>query len=377
MFDGKGIPLFRLFGFSVRLDWSWLIIFVLLTWSLSAGTFPYFFPGLQATTYFWMGLVGALGLFFSIVLHELGHSLAARRHGVEMRGITLFIFGGVAEMSEEPPSPKAELAIAIAGPIVSVLISAVCLSTGWLGQAVNVHLSVRGVLLYLGWINLALVAFNMIPAFPLDGGRVLRAVLWGQKGDLKAATRITSAIGSGFGVVMILFGALNFIGGNFIGGMWWFLLGMFLRGAAQTSYQQLLVRRALEGEPVSRFMQSEVVTVPAGATIREFVDDYVFKYHHKMYPVTDNGSLQGYMSTRMVKQWPATDWAQHTVGEVASACSDENSISPDADALKALSKMSQHGLSRLIVRDNGQLVGVVTLKDLMRFISLKVELEPE
>lgn len=372
---GRGIPLFKLFGFSVRLDWSWLIIFVLITWSLASGMFPFYYPDLSAATYFWMGLTGALGLFFSIVLHELGHSLIARRYGVEMRGITLFIFGGVAEMRNEPPSPSAELAIAVAGPIVSFAIGLICLAAGFAGNAAGLIPGIRGVLMYLGWINLALVGFNLIPAFPLDGGRVLRALLWHHQNNLKSATRISSSIGSGFGMVLILLGIMSFIGGNVIGGMWWFLLGLFLRGASQMSYQQVIVRRALEGEDVDRFMQSHVETVPPTATLQEFVDDYVYAHHFKMFPVTDNGRLEGCMTTKKIKEVPRDEWSRHTVAEFAEACGEENTIEANADATAALAKMSNDGPSRLIVTEGGRLRGVISLKDMMKFISLKVELE--
>jgi CBS domain-containing protein len=204
---------------------------------------------------------------------------------------------------------------------------------------------------------------------------VLRAILWSVKGSLKWATRITSTIGSAFGFVLILLGVASVFGGNFVGGMWWFLLGMFLRGAAQMSYQQLLMRRALEGEPISRFMQPEVQTVPPHTSIAEFVDDYVYKHHHKLFPVTDNGTLKGCMTTTKLRQLPREEWSRHTVKELAESCSDENTIGANADATVALAKMSQSSNSRLIVVQDGKLRGIIGLKDMMKFISLKVELE--
>jgi Zn-dependent protease len=188
--SGKGIELFRLFGFSVRIDWSWLIIALLVTWSLAAGVFPDHYPDLGQSVYWWMGVCGALGLFASILLHELGHSLVARQYGVEMRGITLFIFGGVAEMADEPPSAKAELAIAVAGPIVSVLAGAACYGLATVGNARGWGTSVTGVLSYLALINGILVAFNLVPAFPLDGGRVLRAIRPDSTGCIQCARRL-------------------------------------------------------------------------------------------------------------------------------------------------------------------------------------------
>jgi Zn-dependent protease/predicted transcriptional regulator len=370
----RGIELFKILGFSVKIDASWLIIALLVTWSLATGFFPAYYADLSSTAYWWMGISGALGLFVSIVLHEFGHAMAARRFGVEMRGITLFIFGGVAEMKDEPPSPQAEFVIAIAGPIVSVLIAAGCYALGIAADQVGMSISVLGVLSYLSSINLLLVAFNMIPAFPLDGGRVLRAILWKMKNSLRWATRVTSTIGSAFGIGLILLGVVSVFTGNFIGGMWWFLLGMFLRGAAQMSYQQLLVRRALEGEPIQRFMQSEVQTVPFDEPVSDFVENYVYRYHHKLFPVTNNGTLLGCMTTNKLRDLPREEWSHHTVGEVADTCSEENTIEASEDATAALAKMNQ-GNSRLIVVEDGKLKGIVGLRDMMKFIALKVELE--
>lgn len=371
----RRFKLFRLMGFDVHIDLSWFIIVILISWSLATALFPENYADLSTATYWWMGIAGALGLFVSIVLHELGHSLVARRFGLPMKGITLFIFGGVAEMSDEPPSAKAEFLVAIAGPIVSILISLSCYGLNYVGETGGWPVPVVGVLWYLSLINAIVVGFNLIPAFPLDGGRVLRSLLWSLKGSLRWATRITSSIGAGFGLVLILLGVLNFIGGNIIGGMWQVLIGMFLRGAAQMSYQQVLIRRALEGEPVSRFMQTNIHTVRPSATIEEFVNDYIYKHHHKMFPITDNGTLQGCVTISDVKEVPREEWSHRSVGEIAESCTEANTIGPDIDAMEALSKMSQDGTSRLMVVQDKQLQGVVTLKDMLQFISLKVELE--
>jgi Zn-dependent protease/predicted transcriptional regulator len=379
---GRRIELFKLLGFSVKVDLSWVFIAVLVTWSLAGGFFPERFPpeeysGLSTSSYWWMGLAGMLGLFASIVLHELGHSLVARSYGVHMKGITLFIFGGVAEMNEEPPSAKAEFMVAVAGPIVSVLIAAGCYGLYRVGGDLGLPATVSAVLWYLGWVNGLLVAFNLVPAFPLDGGRVLRSLLWHVKGKLKWATRITAEIGSGFGLVLIIMGVFSLLGGGFVAGMWWALLGLFLRAAAQSSYQQLLMRRALEGEPIARFMTSDVKSVPPEATLRQLVDDYVYAHHHKMFPVTENGRLVGCVTTRRIRDVPSAEWEHHVVQEVADVCGDENTVAPDADAMQALSRMKQHDVSRLMVVEEGQLRGVVSIKDMLKFMSLKVELEEE
>lgn len=373
---GRRIKLFTVFGFEVGIDLSWFIIAILVTWSLAEGLFPAFFQGERALAplALWlMGIAGALGLFISIVLHELAHSLVARRYGLVMRGITLFVFGGVAEMGEEPPSPEAELMIAIAGPIESAVLGICFVLVGFLPWPDPV----KGVIFYLGFINLALVAFNMIPAFPLDGGRVLRSLLWAWKGNLRSATRITSRLGAWFGLGLIGLAVLHVLLGNFVAGIWWFLLGMFLRSAAQMSYRQLLVRRSLEGEPVQRFMQTELRTVGPDVTVDQLVEEYVYRYHFKMFPVVDNGRLLGCITTREIRVLPRERWSEVTVGEAATPCSDRNTIGPGADATVALARMNQTGASRLMVVEGDRLVGVIALKDLLRFISLKVELEEE
>ncbi len=374
---GARLTLFRLLGFDVRLDASWLILAVLLTWSLARGYFPTYYPGLAAQTYWWMGVVGALGLFASIVLHELAHSVVARRYGLPMRGITLFIFGGVAEMDDHPPTAKSEGMMAIAGPIASYALALVFYLLHLAGSGGGLPEALTGVLGYLAFINLVLATFNLVPGFPLDGGRVLRSILWDWKGDLRWATRTASAIGGGFGIALVVLGVFGLMGGDVIGGVWWFVLGLFLWGAAKGHYQQVLVREVLRGEPVRRFMKAEPVTVPPSLSLRRFVEEYVYGFHYKMFPVvTADGRLVGCVTTRAVKDTPREEWERRTVGEVMGGCSPDNTIGPEADVTDALKLMQRMGSSRVIVADGaGRVVGVVALKDLLRYVSLKAELE--
>ena len=316
---------------------------MLVTWSLAKGAFPYWYPNLSPETYWIMGVVGALGLFVSIVAHEFCHSLVARKFGMPMKGITLFIFGGVAEMGDEPPTARAEFMMAIVGPLSSLAIGAVFYLIYRGGQAGGWDTPVNAVTYYLFYINVILAAFNLLPAFPLDGGRVLRSILWGAKGNLRWATRVSSTIGTAFGLGLIFLGVLRFIGGDVIGGVWMFLIGMFLRSAAQMSYQQLMVRKALEGEPVRRFMNPHPVTVPDSLTVAKLVEDYIYKYHYKMFPVMAGDKLAGCITTRQVKDIPREAWDRETIREAASPCSEENTISPDTDAVKALAMMNQTG----------------------------------
>jgi Zn-dependent protease len=360
------LRLFRVRGIPVRLDASWFPIALLIAWSLAVQLFPAWRPGLSSTTYWIMGVVGALGLFGSIVVHELAHALVARRHRIPIDGITLFVFGGVAEMGAEPPSAKAELRMAIAGPLASVGIAAVAFA----GSAVSV------VLAYLGAINLLLAAFNLLPAFPLDGGRVFRALLWRRHGNLVRATRTAANVGKIFGALLMALGGVRFLLGDLLGGVWSFLIGLFLRQAADASYQQVLVRRAFAHEPVRRFMTVGPISVRPDVTLAQFLDGYVYRYHHKLFPVQDNGRLLGMISTRQLRDVPRADWPFRKVGAVTVPLSDAATVTPDTGALQALGRMRQTGRSRLLVVDHGQLAGVLSARDLLDFLALKLELEP-
>ena len=372
---GKGVTLIKLFGFKVKIDLSWLILGFLITWSLAQSVFPRFYGDLPGVAYWIMGVAGALGLLVSIVFHELWHSLIARRFGIPMRGITLFIFGGVAEMTEEPPSPKAEFLMAVAGPVSSIFLGAALIGAGFLGSQAGWPRPVTGVVSYLGFMNLVLAGFNLIPAFPLDGGRVLRSILWGLKDNIRWATQVASMIGGMFGIALIGFGVLQFFLGSVVGGIWMAVIGLFVRGASQSAYQQLLVRRSLEGEKVRRFMKADPVTVSPSITVEDLVEDFIYKHHYKMYPVVDDGRLVGCVTLSQVKTLPGGDRKNHTVRELAESCTGQNSIGPDEDAMKALTTMSKTGSSRLMVVEGDRLVGVITLKDMMGLLSLKIDLE--
>jgi CBS domain-containing protein len=230
------------------------------------------------------------------------------------------------------------------------------------------------VLWYLMAMNLGLAIFNMIPAFPLDGGRILRSILWGWKGNLRWATGIATSLGSGFGIILIVAGMLYVVNENW-GGIWWILIGMFVRYAAQMSYQQMLVRRGLEGEPVRKFMRENPVTVAPSVGLRDFVENYVYRHHYKMFPVMDAGRLTGCVTTSQLKEVPAEQWSGKSVADILQPISEENTISPDADAMKALSRMNRSKTSWLMVVDRGELRGIISLKDLLDFLSLKIELE--
>jgi Zn-dependent protease len=372
---GKRLEIFKFFGFPVRVDASWLIIALLVTWSLADGLFPAYLPELSQVTYWSMGFIGMLGLFASVLLHEAAHSVVARRFGLKIEGITLFIFGGVAELAEEPRSALSEILIAIAGPIASALLSLLfLLLTGILG-GVGAPAPLLGITGYLSSINALLAVFNLLPAFPMDGGRVLRGVIWKWKSDLNLATRICQRSGEILGMGMILFGVLSIVSGSFVGGLWWCLIGLFVRQAAGASYRQLITQQSFQGVSVAEVMTRETVAVPLTASLQEFVEDYVYRYHFDLFPVVSSGRLAGYLQVRDVKNFAREEWKIHEVSVILREITERMVVDPDDDVLAALTKMQKNRAGRLLVARNGRLAGVLVLKDLLDYIALKMELE--
>jgi Zn-dependent protease len=372
---GNRLKIFSFRDIAVRVDWSWLIIATLVTWSLAVGLFPHQIAGLPEAVYWWMGIAGAMGLFLSILVHEFSHALVARAYGLPIKGITLFIFGGVAEMEEEPRNPKAEFLIAGAGPVTSIAIAAISYGFYILADSQLWPLPVIGVLWYMAVINLLLAVFNLIPGFPLDGGRLLRAVLWHWKGDLRRATWTASRIGAGFGTVLIILGVARFLLYDWLGGIWSFLIGMFLRNAAKGSYEQLLIRQSLEGTPIRQLMNPDPVTVTRDMPIDRLVEDYILRYHYKMLPIVENGRLDGCVTMQQIKSVPREQWNTLTVGDIAKTCAAANTVPPDTDALKVLGLMNRTHVSRVMVAEDGRLMGILSLRDLLRFLAVKMELE--
>jgi len=368
---GESFSLFRVLGFEVRANVSWLFLALLITWSLAEGFFPYAYPDLAAGTYWLMGLAGMLGLFASLLLHELSHSLVARAYGLPVGGITLFLFGGVAEMLSEPKTPGVEFRMAIAGPIASIVLGLAFSALAMLMVALGIPEHVAGVASYLGFINFLLAIFNMVPGFPLDGGRVLRAALWHRSGDIRWATRWAARFGQGFGVLLIGLGLMNLFAGNIIPGMWWALIGMFVNGAAGLSYRQLLARLALEGRTVRRFMTADPVTVPAATVLRDFVDDYLYHHAVDLFPVVEEGRLLGCVGLAQVKQVAREQWERMPVREICMGCGAGNTIEADSDAAAALESMQRSKTTRLMVIEDGRLVGMLVLKDLLRYLGIR------
>jgi Zn-dependent protease len=305
----------------------------------------------------------------------MSHAAVAQRFGMPIRGITLFIFGGVAEMHSEPTSAASEFLMALAGPVASAVLGLLFFLLFGFVTSSDGPPAVAGVLWYLSYLNWTLAIFNLVPAFPLDGGRMLRAALWGWRNDVIWATWVAAGAGNIFGILLIVLGLIEVLRGDFVGGMWLALIGLFLRGAASATYEQTLARQILSGQPVSRFMNRQPIAVSPELTVRELVEDYVYRHHHKVFPVVRDGRLLGCVTTTQVSGIGEDQWDQLTVTEIIEPCSQDNIIAPEADTLEAMTKMQRTGRSPLLVVDRGQLVGILSLRDLLEYLMLKLQCE--
>lgn len=371
------IYLFKLFGFEVRINPSWFFLAFLIAWTLAVGYFPFLYKSLPPLTYWVMGIFGALGLFVSIVFHELCHSLVGRRYGLPITGIQLFIFGGVAEMSHEPENAKTEFLMAVAGPISSAFLGAVFYLLFMLGEHLQWPSSINGVLRYLGIINWVLAIFNLLPGFPLDGGRIFRSILWGWKKDFAWATRIACNWGEVMGWILIFWGIFVVIRGSFIGGIWLGLIGYFLKVTAAAAFQNFLIRQAFHHENIKKYTKPNPINVTPETSLQTLVDDYFHKHYFKMYPVCENNRLLGYVSFDEIKTQSRENWPHIQVADIMQACTAEMMIEANKSVVEALQKMLDEKLGRLIVTEKGQLYGIISLRDLTHIIALKMNLPAE
>ena len=369
---GASITLIEVFGIKIRVNISWAFIAILLAWGLAEGYFPTINEKLPEATYWWMSIVAVLGLFASILLHELAHSLVARAYGMEITGITLWLLGGIAELKGEPPSPKVELLMAIAGPAMSVFLG----TFFWLSAGVlQGFVSVATVLSYLGMLNLILAAFNMVPAFPLDGGRVARAIIWMHTGDYLAATKTAARMGSLFGLGLIAFGFLGLVTGAGLASLWWVVLGMFVRFAADSSNLQAQTKNVLAQKTVREFMTPKPITVSAETSVADLVENYIYHYDFEFFPVMDGGRVAGSVSLQEVRTLPLDRHKQVRVREIMKPISANTLVSPRDLAANVMTRMQETGASLLMVMDRDDLVGVIATKDLLRIIAIQSALE--
>ena len=370
----KGFDLFSIGGIRISLHYSWFVVLGLVVWSLAVKVFPQAYPGFGKTTIWLVSVAAALLLFISVLLHELSHSFVANRMGLGIHGITLFIFGGIAHLGKEPDDPNVELKVAIAGPACSLVLAVVFFAVYLALLTEYGRTPIVAVLEYLWYTNAALVAFNLVPGFPLDGGRILRAILWKRNKDIRRATRIASLFGRGFAILLILGGLLEIFLRGDLSGIWYVLIGMFLQQAAEGSYQQVLVRNALSGVRVRQTMTTDVVYVSPQLTLVELVESFFFKYRFNSFPVVDGASLVGIVDVDEVKRVPREEWHSVTVSEVMTSMSDELVLRPEDDAVDALTKMLKSGWGMLPVVEGGRLLGVLTRRDVMTLLKIKTDL---
>ena len=368
-----------MFGIPIHVHASWLFVFFFMTWSLATGYLPDTLPGLSEPRYWAMGGVAALLLFASVLLHELGHSLVALRYRIPIGQITLFIFGGVAQMRKEPPHPRAEFLIAIAGPLVSFVLAGISLGSVAVLESFPAEPSLHGLMALgtlLGMVNTQLGLFNLLPGFPLDGGRALRAGLWAWSKDYYRATSQAALVGLLFGVTFGLFGALLVVGALSgttssalaSSGGWIVLLGAFLFTAARGSRKQAAIRASLASVPVRELMVGNVVALSPELSLEEAVNQYFLPYGYGGFPVVHEGRLVGVVAVRDIQSVRNSLWAYRRVSDIMQPSSDDMVVSPDLSAMQALEQMMAVGAERLVVVQDGELLGLVTRAAIGHFI---------
>ena len=363
----SGIHLFDIAGIQIRIDYSWFIIFLLVVWSLSAGYFPARYPGETASSYWLAGLVATLLFFASVLIHELAHALVAIRAGIEIPEITLFLFGGVSRLSEDPKDPRTELKVAAVGPLASFAIAGTFwLVRSWVGTEPQL---VFAVVSYLAFINLAVGIFNLVPGFPLDGGRIFRAIWWWRTGSLTKATRTASDMGKGFALVLMFLGALEIFAGALLGGLWLIFIGMFLRGVAQASFQELISREILDEMRVEDLELEKAVSVGPDMNLKELVNDYFLRHGYHSFPVSRKGDVVGVITLSGVKEVPESERDRRTVSDTMEPLRDEHIIRPDTSLGDVLGKF-RSGVQRLLVMERGELKGVMTHRELLRLLEV-------
>ena len=372
----RGLSLLRVGGIQIIIDYSWFVIFFLVIYSM---TEVYFLQtqGRYSTPEYWiMGLAAATLLFVSVLVHELAHSFVALRHGVEVVSIRLFIFGGVAQIASEPKSGRHEFLIALAGPVASMILACFFGGIYYLFSLLWSPSSALGVIAgCLALANAGLALFNLIPGFPLDGGRILRAILWDRWNDTGRATKVVSQIGNVFALLLIALGVVQFLlAKDLISGLWFIFIGLFMKQSALGSYQAVVLREALAGVKVRQIMTENVVAVDWLASLEELVRDYIYRHQFTHFPVFNRDELLGMVSLAQVKDVPKDLWPFKQVRDIMAPIDDVPSLKPNDDATEALSRMVSDDLGRMPVIEDGRLVGIVSRRDILNLFKIKSDL---
>ncbi len=374
MWSPVSVKLGKIMGIPVRIHYTLWLVFILIAWSLAYGYMPHQYPGLSAMTYWAIGIASAVILFASVLVHELSHSYIAKKNGLPIARITLFFFGGVSEMTEEPQDPGLEVRMAAAGPLMSFLIAAVLAAFWYLLSLAKAPVAITATLGYGALINAVLGGFNLLPAFPLDGGRVFRGTLWKRSGNLIRSTRNATRVSEVFSLLMMFGGFAAIIFGDFVDGLWIVVLGWFIRSGAETSLKQTIMGEALAGVMVGEIMTRNVLSVPSDLTVQQLITDYFLVQPHGGYPVIQDGQILGLLTLQSVRSVPKEARTTETARQVMLPLDPKITVKPTVSALDVMHKMARERLGRLLVTDNGHLLGIVTRGDLMRSIQMRQDL---
>jgi Zn-dependent protease/predicted transcriptional regulator len=368
------VRLGRIMGIPVRIHYTLWFVFVLIVWSLSYEYMPHQYPGLSMITYWTIGISSAIVLFASVLVHELSHSYIAKKNGLPIARITLFFFGGVSEMSEEPQDAGLEVRMAAAGPLMSFLIAGVLGGFWYIAKLVALPIVITATVGYGALINAVLGAFNLLPAFPLDGGRVFRGSLWKHSKNLVGATRTATRVSEVLSLLMMLGGFVAIILGDFVDGIWIVVLGWFIKSGAETSLRQTLIGETLMGVRVGDIMTRGVLWVPPEITVQQLVSNYFLVHPHEGYPVMKDGQLLGLVTLQSARSIPKEQRANETVAHAMIPYDRAPIVQSDASALDALQKMARERVEMMLVTEGGRLLGVVSRADLMKTIQTRQEL---
>jgi Zn-dependent protease/predicted transcriptional regulator len=373
----KRTTLFTCFGFKIKADLSWLFLSVLIYWMLGTHTYPQIIHGQSPDTYSIMAMVTLIFLMVSIIAHEIAHAIVAEHYHMPIESITLFIFGGVAEMKGDPSHPKGEFLMALAGPAMSALLAGIFYGANLTYLFYEPNGPTAEVLHFLGVLNLLIAIFNIIPAFPLDGGRALRAVIWKYNGNLVLATRIASSLGVAFAYFLIGYALWIIMKySDVMSGMWTGIMGLFLHAACGYNVRQTEQRSLLGIEKVSRFMHSQIVTITPDLGINELIDQYLYKHYQKAFPVIENGQLAGIVTLQALLSLDRSKWQWRHVRSVMERPGEENTVAFDASAYEAFDTMQKFGKELLMVTDeNNRFMGVIHFRDVAAFLSITLKID--
>jgi len=377
-----GIRVGKIINIPIEIDLSWLVIFALIAFSLSEGYFPVKNPGISLLTRWILGLAASLLIFASILIHELSHSFVAQKNNISIKKITLFIFGGVAHITREPDNPKTELKIAIAGPLASFIIAFIFSLAALLFSVLSPYHNklIFEFFAYLFIMNIILAVFNLIPAFPLDGGRILRAIIWMSTNNMEKATRVASYIGQAFAFFLMFVGIMQVFSGRLVGGLWMIFIGWMLNNAAMSSWQQVMLRYTIGGRSVKDIMTTEIVKVTRDVSIEHLIENYFLHYKHIVMPVVSGSEASGWEAVGIItlhaaKAVPKEERANTPVSAVMKPIDEHLYLAPDTAIVEALNKMQAEEAGRLLVVEDKKLVGILSKSDILKFIQIKIELE--